>query len=121
MDKIVSLSRADYKDIFDLSQFAFQYNLSEEALIEKAREADRHQIVGYRMDGNLAGKLHIIPLEVTIQGKKFMMGGISSVATWPEYRRLGIAKKLLYHALVKMKEQGQVLSYLHPFSVGFYP
>ena len=120
MDKIVSLSRADYKDIFDLSQFAFQYNLSEEALIEKAREADRHQIVGYRMDGNLAGKLHIIPLEVTIQGKKFAMGGISSVATWPEYRRLGIAKKLLHHALVKMKEQGQVLSYLHPFSVGFY-
>src|SRR5690625_698140 len=120
MNKIEALSRADYKDVFALSQFAFQYKLSEDALVEKAREADRHDIWGYRIDGELAGKLHIIPLEVTIGSKKFTMGGICSVATWPEYRRSDIAKKLLHHALVKMKEQGQVLSYLYPFSVGFY-
>lgn len=120
MGNIEPLSRIDYEEIFALSQFAFQYTLSKEALAEKEQEADRHDIWGYRIDGNLAGKLHIIPLEVLIQGKKFSMGGISSVATWPEYRRSGIAKKLLHHALVKMKEQGQLLAYLHPFSVGFY-
>lgn len=120
MGKIDLLTRANYEEIFALSQFAFQYTLKEEELVEKAREADRHDIWGYLVDGELAGKLHIIPLEVIIHGKKLPMGGISSVATWPEYRRSGIAKELLHHALVQMKENGQVISYLHPFSVGFY-
>lgn len=120
MDNIEILTRADYKEVFALSQFAFQYKLSEDELVLKAREADRHDIWGYLIEGALAGKLHVVPLEVTIQGQTFQMGGVSSVATWPEYRRSGVAKNLLQHALVKMKEQGQVLSYLHPFSVGFY-
>jgi len=120
MEKIVALSRADYEDVFALSQFAFQYTLSEDELVKKAREADRHDIWGYHIDGKLAGKLHVIPLEVMIQGKKIPMGGIASVATWPEYRRSGVAKKLLHHAIVKMKEKGQILSYLHPFSARFY-
>lgn len=120
MGEIKRLSRANYDDVFALSQYAFQYRLSEEELEKKEQEADRHDIWGYYYDGELAGKLHIIPLEILIGGKHFSMGGISSVATWPEQRRSGIAKQLLHHALMKMKEQGQVVSYLHPFSVGFY-
>src|SRR5699024_5701581 len=120
MEEIIRLNRSDYPDVFALSQFAFQYTLTEDDLVKKAREADRHDIWGYQIDGKLAGKLHIIPLEVMINGQKYTMGGISSVATWPEYRRLGIAKKLLHHALVQMKEEGQVLAYLHPFLASFY-
>lgn len=120
MEEITRLHRSDYPDVFALSQFAFQYTLTEDDLVKKAREADRHDIWGYQIDGKIAGKLHIIPLEVMINGQKYAMGGISSVATWPEYRRLGIAKKLLHHALVKMKEEGQVIAYLHPFLASFY-
>lgn len=120
MGEIKRLSRANYDDVFALSQYAFQYRLSEKELEKKEQEADRHDIWGYYYDGELAGKLHIIPLEILIAGKRFSMGGISSVATWPEQRRSGIAKQLLHHALMKMKEQGQVVSYLHPFSAGFY-
>src|SRR5699024_11833078 len=83
-------------------------------------EENSSEIRGYKIDGKLTGKLHIMPLEVMINGQEYTMGGISFVATLPEYRRLGIAKKLLHHALVQMKEEGQVLAYLHPFLASFY-
>lgn len=110
----------NYEEIFKLSQFAFQYSLTEKQLKEKAEEAKRHKIWGYIVEGELAGKIHIIPLQIYLNGKTFDMGGISSVATWPEYRRQGIAKKLMIHALKEMKRAGQVISLLHPFHVGFY-
>lgn len=120
MENIKRLSRVNYDEIFKLSQFAFQYSLNEEQLKKKEEEAERHNIWGYTVDEKLAGKLHIIPLHIYINGKTFQMGGISSVATWPEYRRQGIAKKLLFHALQEMKKAGQTISLLHPFHVGFY-
>jgi predicted acetyltransferase len=110
----------DYHDIFTLSQFAFQYKLSEEDLAKKRQEAEQHTIWGVMVEEKLAAKLHLIPLTVTIHGKPFEMGGISSVATWPEFRRNGMVKDLLAHALQHMKENGQLISYLHPFSVPFY-
>lgn len=120
MNEIKQLSASDYPEVFELSQFAFQYKLSEEVLQKKEKEAQRHTIWGY-MDGErIAAKLHLIPLTSYINGKPFKMGGISSVATWPEYRRQGMAKQLLYHALTHMKESGQTISYLHPFSFSFY-
>src|SRR5699024_9538348 len=120
MEEIIRLHRSDYPDVFALSQFAFQYTLTEDELVKKAREADRHDIWGYQIDGKIAGKLHIIPLEVMINGQKYAMDGIGSVATWPEYRRLGIAKKLLHHALGQNKKLLQVLAYLHSFLASFY-
>src|SRR5699024_11337253 len=86
----------------------------------KEEEAASERIFGYYVDNEPAGKLHVILLEVFIQGTRFCMGGISSVATWPEYRRQGVAKKLLKKSLSDMKEKGDVVSLLHPFNVGFY-
>ena len=120
MNPIKELSPADYNKIFELSQFAFQYKLSEADLLKKKEEADRHTIWGWMEEEEIAAKLHLIPLSVYINGKTFDIGGISSVATWPEYRRNGMVKDLLAHALKYMKENGQTLSYLHPFSVPFY-
>ncbi|WP_249872589.1 GNAT family N-acetyltransferase [Oceanobacillus saliphilus] len=120
MDQIKKLTEADYDEIFALSQFAFQYKLTEEALVKKKEETKRHTIWGWMEDGKIAAKAHLIPLSVYINGKPFEMGGISAVSTWPEYRRNGMVKQLLAHALKHMKENGQVISYLHPFSVPFY-
>lgn len=120
MNKIIELNQDYYDEIFTLSQFAFQYNLSEEELHKKQKEARRHRIWGVMEDEKIAAKLHLIPLTVSLNGSPFPMGGISSVATWPEYRRKGMVKELLFHALQEMKKQGQTLSFLHPFSVPFY-
>lgn len=120
MKQIKRLNETDYNDIFALSKFAFQYELAEAELIKKKAEAARHKIWGWMVDDQIAAKLHLIPLSIYLNGRRFEMGGISSVATWPEYRRQGMVKHLLKHALNDMKEQGQTISLLHPFSVPFY-
>jgi len=117
---IRKLTEADFDEVFALSEFAFQYKLSSDDLLKRKNEAKDHTILGW-MDGNeLAGKVHIIPFESFINGKVIKMGGIASVATWPEYRRQGIIKQLLYQSLLEMKRSGQIVSFLHPFSFSFY-
>src|SRR5690625_7337892 len=120
MTNIKQLTEKDYDQIFALSQYAFQYELTQEELEEKQTEAKQHKIWGWMEGEELAAKLHIIPLTSYIDGKSINMGGISSVATWPEYRRKGMVKELLRHALQDMKENEQHISFLHPFSFSCY-
>ena len=61
-----------------------------------------------------------IPLTQNVRGKIFRSGGIADVATYPEARRKGYAKKLLQHHLIEMKERKQVFSVLYPFNERFY-
>ncbi len=68
----------------------------------------------------LLAKLSVIPLEVSIHGKAYAMGGISGVATYPEHRRSGYIRQLMQESLKLMKDAGQLISYLAPFSIGFY-
>lgn len=120
MKHLKKLSEVDYEDIFSLSEFAFQYQLTNEQLETKQKEIAIHDIWGWMEDGKLAAKLHIIPLQCYIGGQIVEMGGISAVATWPEYRRKGIVKQLLHHSLKEMKKNGQLVSFLAPFSFKFY-
>ncbi|MUV37209.1 hypothetical protein JNUCC1_01015 [Lentibacillus sp. JNUCC-1] len=120
MEDIIELKESDYESVSLLSQFAFQYELSEDELIKKKKEMARHRIWGWMVEGDLAAKLHLIPLSCYILGNTYKMGGISAVGTWPEYRRQGMVKKLLKHALTEMKKEGQTISFLHPFSIPFY-
>src|SRR5699024_10457880 len=87
---------------------------------KKCSEADRHKIYGYKIANKLAGKLHIIPLEVFIEEETFTMGGISSVATWPEHSGNKIAEKLIKQSLQDLQKNNTTLAYLHPFNAGFY-
>src|SRR5699024_987951 len=92
----------------------------QEAEDRKKADATRHVIWGWIEQEKIAAKLHCIQLSSYVYGKQFRMGGISSVATWPEYRRQGMVKHLLKHALSYMKDQGITISFLHPFSFDFY-
>lgn len=120
MEEIRQLSKKDYDEAFALSEFAFQYTSNPEQYDKEVAEADTHTIWGYTVDEALAGKVHVVPLHIFMNGKEISMGGIGAVSTWPEYRRSGIAKKLMHRCLVDMREKGQVISFLHPFHVGFY-
>lgn len=120
MGTIKRLNASNFDDVFQLSQFAFQYKLSPEELKKKKEEAANHLIWGWLEEEKLAAKVHMIPLTCFIGGETFEMGGISSVATWPEYRRNGMIKHLLAHTLQYMKQAGQTVSFLHPFSFAFY-
>jgi predicted acetyltransferase len=48
------------------------------------------------------------------------MGGIAAVSAWPEHRRGGIVASILIRTLSVMKEAGQTISLLGPFSYAFY-
>lgn len=120
MKQIVKLTGADYKEIFALSQYAFQYKLSHEELKKRKTEIEDYTILGWMENNELAAKIHIIPFECYMNSHVFKMGGIASVATWPEYRRQGMIKHLLYRSLLEMKKEGQTISFLAPFAFDFY-
>ncbi|NGZ75395.1 GNAT family N-acetyltransferase [Saccharibacillus alkalitolerans] len=118
--EIRRLTDAEFDANIALAEYAFLYKLSEEKKEERrARFADE-PVWGAFEDGELCAKLALIPLEVYVHGRRVKMGGIGGVATWPEKRRKGMVTLLLRRALEEMKNQGQLLSYLHPFSVAFY-
>jgi predicted acetyltransferase len=120
MNGIRRLTDDDWQNSMSLSQFAFQYQLPEEEIAKRKKQSPLDQQWGYFVEGNLAAKMTILPLTTWISGKRYTMGGLAGVATWPEYRRQGMVGQLLHHALQYMKDQGQTVSYLHPFQFGFY-
>jgi predicted acetyltransferase len=120
MGEMRQLTHDDLDQNFALSQFAFQYERTQEELDELKSRVKPERIWGHFEDGKLLSKMTIIPFHTLIHGKEFAMGGIASVATWPEYRRMGLVAKLLVHGLQVMKKQGQTISFLAPFSFSFY-
>ncbi|ASS68168.1 MULTISPECIES: GNAT family N-acetyltransferase [unclassified Paenibacillus] len=118
--KIRTLKPEEFDEHMKLSQYAFQMELSAEELEQaKARAKCEEVIVGVEQE-RIVSQVRIIPFEVNWNGIVLKMGGVSSVASWPESRRSGHVGKLLRHAMEEMKANGQSISMLAPFSIGFY-
>jgi predicted acetyltransferase len=120
LETIRTLQMEELDASFELSQFAFQYVMSNEELEQAKARSKPENTWGYFINNKMAAKMSILPLQTFIQGKAFAMGGIASVATWPEYRRKGLVGQLLQHGLKVMKDNGQTVSFLAPFSFAFY-
>lgn len=120
MDEIRTLARDELFKAAELDQFSFQYVRPHDEIERHAREADPGRSWGCFVDGTLAAKLDLLPLRAFVGGVSFAMGGIASVATWPEYRRQGLVASLLRKSLSVMRENGQTISLLAPFSFAFY-
>lgn len=103
-----------------LSEYAFRYRLEGELRKQRASFMEEHFILGAFLGGEMVAKAHIIPHRVVVADRDLTMGGIASVATYPEHRRRGLVSRLMETALLQMKADHQVLSYLHPFDVSFY-
>ncbi|MGF2615517.1 GNAT family N-acetyltransferase [Rossellomorea vietnamensis] len=117
---IKRLYKQSYEETLNLSMYAFQYNVPEEEKEKRFKQLDQHELYGIEIEENLAAKLHLLSLNVFLGEKEFKMGGIAGVATYPEYRRKGMVHDLLTFTLERMREKGQTLSMLHPFSIAFY-
>lgn len=120
--RIEKMNQSHFSESMMLTQFAFQMQKTDEEIEEiklqfETEPADRYAAY---VENQFAAQMTVLGLDTFIGGKRFAMGGISAVATWPEYRRQGLVAKLLVHALKEMKEKGQTVSFLHPFSFGFY-
>lgn len=123
MQKDIRVLGSDqFDESLELAKFAFQMEPTPEVLV-KIREQyaqEPAKRLGIYVDGQLGAQLTLLELETYIGGKRFAMAGVAGVSTWPEYRRQGLVSELLRHSLQSMREQGQTLSYLAPFAIGFY-
>ncbi len=120
MDEIRRLRTEELDASLDLSCFAFQYELNEKERTDRKAFTKPEITWGYFIDQKLAAKMTIHPIQTYINGKITDVGGVASVATWPEYRRKGMVSQLLAKGLQVMKDEGRTISFLHPFSIPFY-
>jgi predicted acetyltransferase len=118
--EIKELTEKDYLESMKLSMYAFQYKIPEDSIASRIEMLKRHNIIGVWEADNLAAKLHIIPFYIYMNDQEWKMGGVAGVATYPEFRRNGYVKKLIIEALERMRNEGQIISQLHPFDIHFY-
>lgn len=71
-------------------------------------------------EDELISQICIYPCKVNIHGKIFDMGGVTGVGTYPEYANMGLMNDLIIEALKKMRQAGQYVSYLFPYSIPYY-
>jgi predicted acetyltransferase len=64
-------------------------------------------------DGEIVASLRVYDFTMLVNGAPVRMGGVSSVACLPEYRRKGYVGMLLRHSLEEMRDRGQPLSALY--------
>lgn len=114
------LTRDDMEDAMRLSEYAFQFERTDQQRREEIGRTVPEWRWGAFVNGRIAAQLIEYPLEAYMQGRKMAMGGIGGVASWPEYRRGGLVAGLLVRSLRSMKEAGRAISMLTPFSYAFY-
>lgn len=127
--KMRKLSADDLEQYNDLLRYAFQ--LTERTLLESGWENDEirkskfpvleHANVVGCFDGDtLVSQFAVYPLEMNVHGNVLDIGFITSVATYPEYTGKGLMSKLMKQSLCEMRERGQTLSLLYPYSIPLY-
>lgn len=110
----------DYLQVHRLRDYCFPNKYVGEKRDDFQYWIEQSTTIGAYDGDKVVGQLLILPLNMTVHGKNFDMGGIGFVATYPEYRQQGIIKKLMLEALREMRQNGQYISVLAPFSVSFY-
>ena len=92
------LGEEDFEEFEALLRYAFQVSTSEMARIgwsdmemkqSKMPIFEASYVMGWFYKGHLASQIVIYPMEVNIQGEICKMGGITGVATYPEYTGRG--------------------------------
>lgn len=103
------------------NQDIFESGYDEEELLKAKMPILEHAFVlGWFDEDELISQLSVYPCHVNIHGKIFKMGGLTGVGTYPEYANQGLMGRLIEKALLHMKEEKQVISYLFPYSIPYY-
>jgi predicted acetyltransferase len=118
--EIKVLTEQHYLQSMNLSMYAFQYQVPESDIPKRLETLNKHRLLGIFEGEELASKLHILSLSVKLGKQDWKMGGIAGVATYPEHRRKGYVNALIKKSLEDMKDDGNIVSFLHPFNIDFY-
>ena len=112
-----------------LLRYAFQVTDSELASlgwnqkeIERSKKPVLKKTESYGwFDGEkLASQISVYPMQVNIFGQMYKMGGVTGVATYPEYMNQGLMSSLIKTALDSMREKHQCVSMLIPYMIPYY-
>lgn len=114
------LSEEHYLQSMNLSMYAFQYQVPDSEIPKRLKSLKKHRLLGIFEGDELASKLHILSLKVKLGERDWKMGGIAGVASYPEHRRKGHVNALMKRALEDMDQEGNIVSFLHPFQIDFY-
>ena len=109
--------RAARPDELDRMHFVVAYSFTTDRTAE-GREGMRHieeMAAPFVLleDGEIVACLRVFDFRMLVNGVPVPMGGVSSVACLPEYRRKGYVGMLLRHTLEEMRKAGQPLSGLY--------
>lgn len=125
MIKIYQIEKATKNDLEDIrkvlwSAFDRISPLEKFELSEWFKDFNHYYSLVIRDKGEIVSNLCVRFYEATIRGVDLTIGGIGDVATDPLYRNRGFVRELTIQAFKEMKEQGIVISTLHPFKMSFY-
>lgn len=86
----------------------------------KAPNMNRADVIGWFDNDELISQVVVYPMKVKIFNRTYKMGGLTGVGTYPEYSNQGLMSQLLFNALNNMRNRGQYISYLYPYSIPYY-
>lgn len=113
----------------ELLRYAFQ--VTEKTLLDYGWENDdirqskfpvleHANVLGCFDKNTLVSQFAVYPIEMNIHSMIYKVGFVTSVATYPEYSGLGLMSRLMRRSLVEMRENGQSLALLYPYSIPLY-
>lgn len=121
MQQISVLKEASENDFYHLAGYAFHKEDSQNRR-HFFNQLYQNSLAYGTFDSHdqLTSGLLATDLRVNFHQKKMLMSGIGYVASYPEHAGGGAIGQLMQTALTDMYQRGIVLSYLAPFSYGFY-
>lgn len=78
------------------------------------------RVLGWFDKDKLISQIALYSMKMNIHNRIFEMGGITGVATYPEYSGMGLMADLMKETLSIMRAQKQSISCLYPYSIPYY-
>lgn len=123
------LDADDFEEFEALLRYAFQvssYEMSRIGWSDKEMKQskkpifDASYVLGWFYKGHLASQIVVYSMEANIRDRICKMGGVTGVATYPEYTGRGLVHSLIKKSLEHMRREQQYISFLCPYSIPFY-
>lgn len=123
------LTSQDLEQFHELLRYAFQVTQkdlfhfgwdNEEIKQSKSPILENAEVLGWFHNDKLVSQIALYPMQINIYNKIYDMGGITGVATYPEYSGIGLMMDLMHEILRTMRKNKQSISCLYPYSIPYY-
>nr|WP_317404776.1 GNAT family N-acetyltransferase [uncultured Helicobacter sp.] len=101
----------------DLLEFGWN---NEEIKRSKYPILQNASVLGWFDRQKLISQIALYPMQMNIYNRIYAMGGITGVATYPEYSGIGLMADLMREILKMMRKNKQSISCLYPYSIPYY-